>query len=124
MHGEPARDQPFFLSELDLSENRVGMKGAEALSTVLRENPVLVTVKLSGNELNDRAAKYLADALVTNQKVEHLDLSHNMFGEIAGKWYRNLAVCGERCGEHCVAHVRKTHIYIDMQFVCFWPFGF
>lgn len=73
------------------------MKGAEALSTVLRENPVLVTVKLSGNELNDRAAKYLADALMTNQKVEHLDLSHNMLGETAGKCHRNLAVCGDRC---------------------------
>lgn len=52
---------------------------------MLQENVTLVTLKLSGNELNDVAAKHLANALLTNNKVESLDLSHNMLGEAAGK---------------------------------------
>lgn len=72
-------------TDIDLSENTLGVKGAKALSAMLQENTTLVTLKLSGNELNDQAAKYLADALLTNNKLESLDLSHNAFGESAGK---------------------------------------
>ncbi|KAL8180583.1 UNVERIFIED_CONTAM: hypothetical protein K2H54_029122 [Gekko kuhli] len=73
------------VEDIDLSENRLGIKGAKALSAVLQENTTLVTLKLSGNELNDQAAKYLAGALLTNNKLESLDLSHNAFGESAGE---------------------------------------
>ncbi|KAF7239917.1 Leucine-rich repeat-containing protein 74B [Varanus komodoensis] len=72
-------------NDVDLSENRVGVKGAKALSAMLRENTTLISLDLSGNELSDHAARDLADALLTNNKMEFLNLSHNMLGEPSGE---------------------------------------
>lgn len=52
---------------------------------MLLENTTVITLKLSGNEFNDHAATYLADALLANNKMEFLDLSHNMLGDTSGK---------------------------------------
>lgn len=52
---------------------------------MLLENTTIVSLQLSGNEFDDHAAKYLADAITANSKVEILDLSYNMFGDKAGK---------------------------------------
>ena len=52
---------------------------------MLLENTTIVFLQLSGNEFDDHAAKYLADAITANSKVEVLDLSYNMFGDKAGK---------------------------------------
>lgn len=62
----------------------MGEHGARALSGMLLENTTLVSLKLSGNHLDERAARHLAPALVSNQKLQHLDLSHNRFGDVAG----------------------------------------
>lgn len=52
---------------------------------MLLENSTIVSLQLSGNEFDDHAAKYLADAITANSKVEILDLSYNRFGDKAGK---------------------------------------
>lgn len=72
-------------SEINLSENRLGERGAEALCRMLLENTTLVSLSLSANELNDNAAKHLSLAITTNQRLERLDLSHNKLGDAAGR---------------------------------------
>lgn len=51
---------------------------------MLLENTSLISLNLSGNHLDERAAKHLATALTKNQHLQHLDLSHNQLGEAAG----------------------------------------
>ncbi|OXB76421.1 UNVERIFIED_CONTAM: hypothetical protein H355_014136 [Colinus virginianus] len=63
----------------------MGTEGAKAFSAMLLENTTVVTLQLSGNEFDDHAAKYLADAITANSKVEVLDLSYNKFGDKAGE---------------------------------------
>ena len=51
------------LTELDLSENEFGAKGAQYLSEVLQLNSTLITLNLSDNNLNDADVKKLTDAV-------------------------------------------------------------
>ncbi|XP_017306797.1 leucine-rich repeat-containing protein 74B isoform X2 [Ictalurus punctatus] len=74
-----------YITEIDLSENRLGECGIKALASMLLENTSLISLNLSGNHLDERAAKHLAPALTKNQHLQHLDLSHNRLGEAAGE---------------------------------------
>ncbi|KAM7391187.1 hypothetical protein PAMP_021894 [Pampus punctatissimus] len=71
--------------QVDLSDNRLGDYGAQAIAGMLKENNTLVSLNLSGNHFTDRAADDLSPALITNTKLQHLDLSHNALGEHAGQ---------------------------------------
>lgn len=51
---------------------------------MLLENSTLVSLNLSENQLDERAAKHLAPALSSNHKLQHLDLSQNRLGDKAG----------------------------------------
>ncbi|XP_021268556.1 leucine-rich repeat-containing protein 74B isoform X4 [Numida meleagris] len=76
---------------LDLADNWLLGEGAAAIAEMLKENgyisenTTVVALQLSGNEFDDQAAKYLADAITANSKVEILDLSYNKFGDKAGE---------------------------------------
>lgn len=73
------------MAEVDLSDNKLGDEGAEAIADMLKENGSLVLLKLSGNNFTDRSAEHISPALITNTKLQHLDLSHNALGERAGR---------------------------------------
>uniref|UniRef100_A0A3B1J201 Leucine rich repeat containing 74B n=1 Tax=Astyanax mexicanus TaxID=7994 RepID=A0A3B1J201_ASTMX len=79
----------FFLSEIDLSENQLGQYGVKAVSSMLLENTTLVSLNLSGNGLEEKAAEHLAEAVTRNQNLQHLDLSHNRLGETKKKLPRS-----------------------------------
>lgn len=69
---------------IDLSDNKLGLAGAQAISAMLKENVTLVNINLCGNEFDDHAATPLAEAFMSNHKVQSIDLSHNLMGEGAG----------------------------------------
>lgn len=73
-----------FISEVDLSDNRLGDYGAKAIAGMLKENGTLVSLNLSGNHFTDQTAEHLKLALITNTKLQHLNLSYNALGDRAG----------------------------------------
>lgn len=68
------------IPDVDLSDNRLGDFGAQAIGSMLKENSTLVWLNLSNNAFTDCSAEFLGPALVTNAKLQHLDLSHNALG--------------------------------------------
>lgn len=72
------------ISVADLSNNNLGDYGARAVSGMLKENSTLLSLNLSGNHFTDESAEHLGPALVSNTKLQHLDISHNALGERAG----------------------------------------
>ncbi|KAK7933844.1 hypothetical protein WMY93_004740 [Mugilogobius chulae] len=72
-------------ADVDVSDNRLGDVGAQAMASMLKENNTLTRLTLSNNGFTDLAAEFLSPALVSNSKLQHLDLSHNCFGDAAGR---------------------------------------
>ena len=65
----------YALTALDVSNNRFGDGGAEALAQELRTNPSLLFVRAAGNEIGPKGGAALASALV--ESVAMLDMTHN-----------------------------------------------
>ncbi|KAF3849831.1 hypothetical protein F7725_019550 [Dissostichus mawsoni] len=75
----------------NLSNNQLGREGAYTISKMLSENYYVKSLKLSGNDFDDAAAKYFADALKGDYVIKELDLSHNMFTANVGIEVLNLS---------------------------------
>lgn len=71
------------LIEADLSNNRIGNDGAEALSNALIENKTLTVMNLEYNEIGYVGATKLAFMLMNNQTLKSLLLGGNRLGEQA-----------------------------------------
>lgn len=54
------------------------------MAGMLKENGTLVNLNLSGNNFTDQSVEHLGSAVITNTKLQHLNLSHNALGEHAG----------------------------------------
>uniref|UniRef100_A0A8C6TX41 Leucine rich repeat containing 74B n=1 Tax=Neogobius melanostomus TaxID=47308 RepID=A0A8C6TX41_9GOBI len=61
--------------------NGLGDLGAQAMASMLKENNTLVRLSVSNNGFTDCSAEFLSLALVTNAKLQYLDLSHNILGD-------------------------------------------
>ena len=70
------------LEKLDLSHNRIGCVGTEALAQAVVPNTVLKKLVLSDNDVGDVGAKALAEVLNCNTILEELDLSDNNIGNV------------------------------------------
>ena len=57
------------------------------LASLLQENNTLAEINLKGNNLDDRAAAPLSEALKLSSSLTKVDLSYNQFGEEAGKLF-------------------------------------
>jgi len=68
------------VTELDLSGNRIGDKGAERLARALQRCSSITLVELSGNGISSVGASWLAKALVTNTTLCTLVLDFNHRG--------------------------------------------
>ncbi|KAM7395453.1 hypothetical protein PAMA_006960 [Pampus argenteus] len=68
----------------NLSNNQLGLDGADIISKMLLDNYYIKSIKLSGNDFDDSAAKYFADALKGDYVIKELDLSHNRFCDAGG----------------------------------------
>ena len=73
------------LTELVIGANEVGQKGATALSEALKVNKVLSEFGLAGNPTGNAGAFALASALRLNAALTVLDVRHNSIGTEGGK---------------------------------------
>lgn len=74
----------FYITELDLAQNKLQSPGAQAMAEVLTDNNTIKTLNLSWNEFKNKDAESLAEGIRVNQTLAWLDLSHNGFAEEAG----------------------------------------
>ncbi|XP_012598158.1 leucine-rich repeat-containing protein 74A isoform X1 [Microcebus murinus] len=76
----------YYLQELNISNNRLGLEGARIISDFLqRDSSSIWNLELSGNHLKEEAAELLSQALSTNYRIKRLDLSHNQFSDAGGE---------------------------------------
>jgi len=69
------------LTELNISNNKIGSEGAAALASALRVNRVLKTLDLFNNRIGDEGAKALASALRVNGVLKSLNIHRNNIGD-------------------------------------------
>lgn len=95
----------FYITELDLAENKIKSPGAKAIAEVLNDNNTIKTLNLSWSEFKDKDAACLAEGIRVNQTLVWLDLSHNNFceeaGVLFGKKYKTLIEWSNRRGPSC-----------------------
>lgn len=65
----------------DLSHNRIGDRGAEALASLLDNHNVLMELDLSDNAIQAQGARALADVLMTNHTLLRLSVRVNPISE-------------------------------------------
>ncbi|KAL1789859.1 leucine-rich repeat-containing protein 74A [Sigmodon hispidus] len=76
----------YYLQELNMSDNDLGLEGARIISDFLQENnSSLWKLKLSGNNFKEEAAALLCQALSSNYRIRSLNLSHNQFSDVGGE---------------------------------------
>ncbi|XP_005084072.2 leucine-rich repeat-containing protein 74A isoform X2 [Mesocricetus auratus] len=77
----------YYLQELNMSNNNLGLEGARIISDFLQENnSSLWKLKLSGNNFKEEAAALLCQALSSNYRIKSLNLSHNQFSDVGGEY--------------------------------------
>lgn len=69
---------------MDLSENQLGVAGAQALCAALKVNQAVQKIQLAGNSLEEKAAQYLAELLLVHTGLKSLDVSYNQLNDQAG----------------------------------------
>ena len=75
------------LASLDISSheglhrNRLGIQGAQAMSKMLKSNPVLAFLNLAGTGLGPEGLEILLEGLKNNHILTSLNLANNYFGE-------------------------------------------
>eukprot|EP00826_Nyctotherus_ovalis_P019250 TRINITY_DN15907_c0_g2_i1.p1 TRINITY_DN15907_c0_g2~~TRINITY_DN15907_c0_g2_i1.p1 ORF type:complete len:707 (+),score=142.62 TRINITY_DN15907_c0_g2_i1:39-2159(+) len=65
------------VTQLDLTNNHIGPKGALKIAEALEFNTSLKELDIKGNNIGDGGVEYIAQALVSNAVLERLDLGSN-----------------------------------------------
>ncbi|KAI9241337.1 MAG: hypothetical protein BYD32DRAFT_457998 [Podila humilis] len=71
-------DHDSILTTLELSGNKFGSNGAQALAEALKKNPTLTTLHLYTNGIGDNGAQALSEALNPNSTLTTLNLPYNL----------------------------------------------
>lgn len=80
------------MTHLDLRQNKIGSRGAIALSGFLENSHSLEVLDLYGNPICERGAHSLADALKDNRSLKFLSLSTEAVSSKAAKAFENVRV--------------------------------
>ncbi|XP_058148976.1 leucine-rich repeat-containing protein 74A [Dasypus novemcinctus] len=76
----------YYLQEMNISGNNLGLEGARIISEFLRRNTSsLWNLQLSGNNFKEDSAELFCQALSSNYRIKKLDLSHNQFSDKGGE---------------------------------------
>ncbi|XP_076705386.1 leucine-rich repeat-containing protein 74A [Callospermophilus lateralis] len=76
----------YYLQELNVSKNEIGLEGAKVISEFLQRNTSsLWNLGLSGNNFNEEAIDLFCQALSINYLIRNLDLSHNQISDTGGE---------------------------------------
>ena len=65
---------------LDLSDNKIGTRGAVAVGVLVQNHSGLHCLRLAKCQLGDRAAECVIEALIANTTLTEVDLSANAIG--------------------------------------------
>uniref|UniRef100_A0AC11EID7 Leucine rich repeat containing 74A n=1 Tax=Ovis aries TaxID=9940 RepID=A0AC11EID7_SHEEP len=77
----------YYLQEMNVSDNDLGLEGARILSEFLQNNTSsLLSLQLAGNNFKEESAELFCQALSNNYRIKSLDLSHNQFCHKAGEY--------------------------------------
>ncbi|XP_033622587.1 leucine-rich repeat-containing protein 74A [Fukomys damarensis] len=77
----------YYLQELNISDNDLGLEGAKIISDFLQRNiSSLWQLELSGNNFKEESAALLCQALSANYRIRKLNLSHNEFSDKGGEY--------------------------------------
>ncbi|XP_021101741.1 leucine-rich repeat-containing protein 74A isoform X5 [Heterocephalus glaber] len=77
----------YYLQELNISNNSLGLEGAKMISDFLQKNiSSLWKLELSGNNFKEESAALLYQALSANYRIKKLNLSHNEFSDKGGEY--------------------------------------
>uniref|UniRef100_A0A8D1Z2L2 Leucine rich repeat containing 74A n=1 Tax=Sus scrofa TaxID=9823 RepID=A0A8D1Z2L2_PIG len=77
----------YYLQEMNISNNNLGLEGARILSEFLQNNTSsLFSLRLSGNNFKEESAELFCQALSVNYRIRTLDLSHNQLSDKAGEY--------------------------------------
>ncbi|XP_006884836.1 PREDICTED: uncharacterized protein C14orf166B homolog [Elephantulus edwardii] len=76
----------YYIQELNISENDLGLEGAEVIAGFLQRNiSSLWSLQLSGNNFKEESAALFCQALSSNYRIKKLDLSHNQLSDKGGE---------------------------------------
>ncbi|XP_058511156.1 leucine-rich repeat-containing protein 74A isoform X1 [Ochotona princeps] len=76
----------YYLQELNISDNDLGLEGAKIISDFLQRNiSSLWKLKLSGNNFKEESAALLSQALSSNYQIKKMNLSHNQLSDTGGE---------------------------------------
>ncbi|XP_054096205.1 leucine-rich repeat-containing protein 74A isoform X2 [Callithrix jacchus] len=76
----------YYLQEMNISNNQLGLKGARIISDFLETNTSSIwSLELSGNDFKEESAALLCQVLSSNYRIKKLDLSHNQFSDVGGE---------------------------------------
>lgn len=81
---------PPCILKLNISYNKITIKGAEAISECLKTNGTLTELDLSWNEVTNDGAVNIAKAVQVNVGLQKLDISHN---KISTPTIPDLGIC-------------------------------
>ena len=75
------------LLELDISDNRLGDKGASAIADLLRHNRTIASIKCDGNNISPTGWKMILSSFIANTTLAYIDFAWNDYS----KWASNLS---------------------------------
>ena len=67
---------------LSLTDNLLELRDIKIISNMIRKNPPLRILNLSHNNFDHDCALVLGDALITNRRLQSLDISFNKLGDL------------------------------------------
>jgi len=101
------------LRALDLSNNRLGDRGCEALAGMVRQTTSLQILFLSDNSIGDAGSWFLGSAFSVNSSLQMLDLDVNPISEVCH-------VTSPRSSS-CLLPSTDTDSHFDQLYVFWYP---
>jgi hypothetical protein len=80
------------MTDLDLSHNRIGDKGALKLAKYIFRSEIVISLNLADNQIAYDGARSISQALLSNRSLQYLSLKHNRIDDLAGaKMFNDLS---------------------------------
>ena len=87
------------ITELDLSDNSIGVLGSEALAKTLQVRTDgksnLIHVSLANNRLNDHSLSIILKGVCKSETLQSINMSGNQFGKVSSSLLEQILVTGE-----------------------------
>jgi Ran GTPase-activating protein (RanGAP) involved in mRNA processing and transport len=72
--------------------SKYSIEFANVISKIIRNNPKITNINLSGNKINEKGAKIIANALVNNKNIIFIDLSDTIISNVGLDEFSNALI--------------------------------